>query len=131
MSRPFRFLKLVRDQYPFISKRMSGCDIYKTGLKISANFLNFSLSADSLCTRYICVYMCAGVYSATYTRLTRIMNLLYCSDIVTVTAIMGYKILPEALLPKKRACSSFVGHACFLHAARKDKSGRNGISITP
>lgn len=36
------------------------------------------------------------------------MNLLYSSDIVTVTAIIGYKILLEALPLKKRRVQSIA-----------------------
>jgi len=72
----------------------------------------------------MCVCVCfthARVYSRTYARSIRIMNLLYSFDIVTVTPIMGYKILPETLSPEKRQYTDLSVARDFCYAGSVER----------
>lgn len=88
--------------------------LQESGPEISTGFLNFSLSTYA--RDMICVYVRVSMLLIQRIQ-GRIMNLLCSSDIVTVTAITSYKILPGALPPKKRRVQFRRSRACFLHDA--------------
>jgi len=105
-------------------------------LKISRLLKFFIIDLRDVCV-CVCVCVCVlhmrvSIYSRTCTRSIRIMNLLYSFDIVTITPIMGYKILPGTLSPKKQSVQFCRSRAIFATLATwKDKSDENiGILIT-